>query len=88
MLKAGVHPKIAQERLGHNGIAITLDLYSHVVSGLQEAAQRFEGTLTERLSNYYSTLTCQIQMSAKFRKTSLPGNEASEQGKAGLSRTH
>jgi len=46
MLKAGVHPKIVQERLGHGSIAITLDTYSHVVSGLQEAAaQRFEGTL-------------------------------------------
>jgi len=46
MLKAGVHPKIVQERLGHGSIAVTLDTYSHVVSGLQEvAAQRFEGTL-------------------------------------------
>lgn len=46
MLKAGVHPKIVQERLGHGSIAVTLDIYSHVVSGLQEvAAQRFEGTL-------------------------------------------
>ena len=46
MLKAGVPPKIVQERLGHGSMAVTLDTYSHVVSGLQEvAAQRFEGTL-------------------------------------------
>jgi len=46
MLKAGVHPKIVQERLGHGSIAVTLDTYSHVVGGLQEvAAQRFEGAL-------------------------------------------
>jgi len=46
MLKAGVHPKIVQERLGHGSIAVILDTYSHVVSGLQEtAAQRFEGML-------------------------------------------
>ena len=38
LLKQGVHPKIVQERLGHAGIAITLDLYSHVTPGLQEAA--------------------------------------------------
>jgi len=38
MLKQGVHPKIVQERLGHSGIAITLDTYSHVAPGLQEAA--------------------------------------------------
>ena len=46
MLKQGVHPKIVSERLGHASIAITLDTYSHVVSGLQETtAQRFEGML-------------------------------------------
>jgi integrase len=31
MLAAGVHPKIASERLGHSTIGITLDLYSHVM---------------------------------------------------------
>ena len=29
MLKANIHPKVVQERLGHSSIAITLDLYSH-----------------------------------------------------------
>ena len=38
MLKQGVHPKIVQERLGHGSIQITLDTYSHVAPGLQEAA--------------------------------------------------
>jgi hypothetical protein len=38
MLKAGVHPKVVSERLGHASIAITLDIYSHVLPGLQEAA--------------------------------------------------
>ena len=38
MLKQGIHPKIVSERLGHAGIAITLDLYSHVAPGLQQAA--------------------------------------------------
>ena len=38
MLKQGVHPKIVQERLGHSSIQITLDTYSHVAPGLQEAA--------------------------------------------------
>jgi integrase len=38
MLKQGVHPKIVQERLGHATIAVTLDMYSHVAPGLQEAA--------------------------------------------------
>lgn len=38
MLRQGIHPKIVQERLGHSTIAITLDTYSHVTPGLQEAA--------------------------------------------------
>lgn len=36
LLKEGVHPKVAQERLGHSSIAVTLDLYSHVMPGMQE----------------------------------------------------
>jgi integrase len=38
MLKAGIHPKVVSERLGHANIGITLDTYSHVLPGLQEAA--------------------------------------------------
>jgi len=40
MLKQGVHPKVVQERLGHSTISTTLDTYSHVAPGLQEAAAR------------------------------------------------
>ena len=43
MLAAGVHPKIASERLGHATIAITLDLYSHVMPGMQaDTAERVD----------------------------------------------
>jgi integrase len=43
LLKAGVHPKVVSERLGHASVAFTLDTYSHVVPGLQEvAAQIFD----------------------------------------------
>jgi integrase len=38
LLKQNVHPKIVSERLGHSSIAITLDVYSTVMPGLQEAA--------------------------------------------------
>ncbi len=38
LLIAGVHPKIAQERLGHSTISVTLDLYSHVTETMQEDA--------------------------------------------------
>jgi len=55
MLKQGVHPKIVQERLGHSTIAITLDTYSHVAPGLQEAAaKRFDDALQVRHNNTVS----------------------------------
>jgi integrase len=38
MLAAGVHAKIVQERLGHSTIGITMDIYSHVLEGMQEEA--------------------------------------------------
>ncbi len=38
LLLAEVHPKVAQERLGHSTIATTLDLYSHVGETMQEDA--------------------------------------------------
>jgi len=52
LLQQGVHPKIVQERLGHSTVATTLDIYSHVLPGLQEAAARrfdegLESALTE-----------------------------------------
>jgi integrase len=43
LLAAGVHPKIAQERLGHASITTTLDLYSHVSDTMQaDAAARID----------------------------------------------
>jgi integrase len=51
MLKAGVHGKIVQERLGHSTIAITLDIYSQVVEGMQEeAVERVDAALQEALN--------------------------------------
>ena len=49
MLKHGIHPKVVQERLGHASIQITLDTYSHVAPGLQEAAAtRFDKLVSPR----------------------------------------
>lgn len=46
MLGAGIHPKIAQERLGHSTISTTLDLYSHVSDTMQQdAATRLDAIL-------------------------------------------
>jgi integrase len=46
LLAANVHPKIVQERLGHANIATTMDLYTHVMPGMQEeAANRVDAAL-------------------------------------------
>jgi integrase len=38
LLSEGVHPKIVSEMLGHTDFGITLNLYSHVIPGLQAHA--------------------------------------------------
>ena len=43
-LARGLHPKVVQEALGHSTIAVTLDLYSHVVPSLQRDAAKEIGT--------------------------------------------
>jgi integrase len=51
LLAANVHPKIVQERLGHANIGITMDIYSHVMPGMQhEAANRVDAVLRAALA--------------------------------------
>ncbi len=48
-LRAGIHPKVVQERLGYATIGITLDTYSHVAEGMQlEAAEVVADLITHR----------------------------------------
>ena len=55
LLATGVHPKIAQERLGHASVAMTLDLYSHVLPGMQaDAASRVDEALRLELEKRLS----------------------------------
>jgi integrase len=50
MLAAGVHPKVASERLGHSKVGITLDLYSHVLPGMQnEAVSRVDAVIRDAM---------------------------------------
>lgn len=67
MLKQGVHPKIVQERLGHSTIALTLDTYSHVAPGLQQAAaNRFDEVLASK-PNRDNAKVCQQFVSRNNR---------------------
>jgi integrase len=45
LLKACVHPKIVQARLGHSSIVVTLDTYSHVIPSMDEVAAMEFGKL-------------------------------------------
>lgn len=53
LLASGVHPKITQERLGHANVGTTLDLYSHVLPGMQaDAASRVDAVLRVALDKH------------------------------------
>ncbi|GMW05075.1 MAG: site-specific integrase [Dehalococcoides mccartyi] len=55
MLKQGIHPKVVQERLGHSSIQMTIDTYSHIAPGIQEAAaNRFDEMLKRTPENISS----------------------------------
>lgn len=48
LLAQNVHPRVVMETLGHSGIQITMDTYSHVLPSLQrEAADRMDEALGE-----------------------------------------
>jgi integrase len=49
LLCQGVHPKVVSERLGHSTVGITLDIYSHVIPGMQaEAALALDRLFPDR----------------------------------------
>ena len=51
LLLTGVHPKVAQERLGHSTVTTTLDLYSHVTATMQEdAASRLDAAFRSAIN--------------------------------------
>lgn len=50
MLATAAHPKVVQERLGHSSIAITLDIYSHLMPNMQgDAAAAVDGFMRSAL---------------------------------------
>ncbi|MFP6689033.1 MAG: site-specific integrase, partial [Alphaproteobacteria bacterium] len=52
MLTNGTHMKVASERLGHSSIGITMDLYSHILLGMQEdAAELVDSALRAALNS-------------------------------------
>lgn len=47
LLRAGVHPKVVQERLGHSSISVTMDVYSSVLPGMQREAVELLASMME-----------------------------------------
>ena len=60
LLAAGVHPKVVSERLGHSSIQITLDLYSHLIPGIQEAAAHQVGGLLWSQNGHVEVEECVV----------------------------
>lgn len=53
LLINGIHPKVVSERLGHSTVGITLDIYSHVLPGLQEdAAMKLDRALRSAIKDH------------------------------------
>jgi integrase len=52
LLQAGVNPKVVSERLGHSTIVLTLDVYSHVLPSMQEAAtEQLESLIFRKIAS-------------------------------------
>lgn len=67
LLRAGVHPKVVSERLGHANVGITLDLYSHVLPGLQEeAAQLWNEAMTTAMATEPKSSPAGAQMEPEY----------------------
>jgi integrase len=45
LLQAGVSPKVVSERLGHATVAFTMQVYAHVIPGMQADAAKAFGEL-------------------------------------------
>jgi integrase len=51
MLMRGAKPKVISEALGHSSVAFTMDVYSHIIDGMQEEAMALlDGVLPEGVS--------------------------------------
>jgi hypothetical protein len=49
MLLQGVSPKVISETLGHSSVAFTMDVYSHIISGMQENAMALLDALSAKI---------------------------------------
>ena len=49
LIRAGVNPKVVQQRLGHSDVNITLNTYTHVLPEMDiEAAEKLDSIMLKR----------------------------------------
>jgi integrase len=63
MLMRGAKPKVISEALGHASVAFTMDVYSHIIDGMQEDAMvLLDGVMPSGVSQSFNTkLTPSLQ---------------------------
>jgi site-specific recombinase XerC len=82
MLASNVHPKIVRERLGHSSIAITMDIYSHLMPNMQEGAAAAVDGVTRR-----STLSALAQGTISRQLAPTPARRSQRRSPPEQSRT-
>lgn len=50
LLMQGAHPKVVSDRLGHSGIEVTMNTYSHVIAGVQHKALEGFDELVQKIA--------------------------------------
>ena len=66
MLLRGAKPKVISEALGHSSVAFTMDVYSHIISGMQEDAMAL---LDEVLPSGVARRNCDSNHNANLAPT-------------------
>ena len=64
LLRANVHPKVVQERLGHVSIRLTMDTYSHLLPGMQTEAAAILGYVIAGVSPTASPTNVKLRVVA------------------------
>jgi integrase len=69
LLRANIHPKVVQERLGHASIALTMDTYSGSIPSMQAGAAKAIGDLLVRLGRKTGSGTLAVHGGTKSGAT-------------------
>lgn len=57
MIQRGAKPKVISEALGHSSIGFTIDVYSHIIKGMQKDAMALNEVLPEGKTGHLEKLT-------------------------------